>query len=78
MMVPLGQGQKNRDFSPLSFLFKNYDHVPKGDFSPKKLIPVHFRRENTVDRNRLLGATSTRDLNSSKHFLGPKNKTLRI
>ena len=38
----------------------------------------NFRRENTVDQNRLLGATSTRDLNSFKHFLGPKNKTLRI
>ena len=34
-------------------------------------------RENTVDQNRLLRATSTRDLNSFKHFLGPKNKTLR-
>ena len=37
----------------------------------------NIRRENTVDQNRLLGATPTRDLNSFKHFSGPKNKTLR-
>ena len=36
----------------------------------------NFRRENTVDQNHLLGATPTRDLNSFKHFSGPKNKTL--
>ena len=70
--------KKIRDFCPMYFLFENYDHVPKGDFSPKKLILVHFRRENTVDRNRILGATPTRDLNSFKHFSGPKNKTSRI
>ena len=38
----------------------------------------NFRRENTVDQNRLLGVTPTRDLNSFKHFSGPKTKTLRI
>ena len=51
--------------------------VLKSWFWSKKLILVHFRRENTVDQNRLLGATPTRDLNSFKHFSGPKNKTLR-
>ena len=38
----------------------------------------NFRRENTVDQILLLGAIPTRDLNSFKHFSGPKNKTLRI
>ena len=65
------------DFGLLYFPFENYDHVSKSDFGPKKLILVHFRRENTVDQNRLLGATPTRDLNSFKDFSGPKNKTLR-
>ena len=51
--------------------------VLKSWFWPKKLILVHFRRENTVDQNRLLRATPTRDLNSFKHFSGPKNRTLR-
>ena len=37
----------------------------------------NFRRENTVDQTRFLGGTPTRDLNSFKHFSGPKNKTLR-
>ena len=61
----------------------NYDHVSKSDFGPKKLILVqklilvHFRRENTVDQNRFLGATPTRDLNSFKHVSGLKNNTLR-
>ena len=65
------------DFGLLYFPFENYNHGPKGDFGPKKLILVHFRREITVDRNRILEATPTRDLNSFKHFSRLKNKTLR-
>ena len=38
----------------------------------------NYRRENKVDQNRLFGTSATHDLNSFKHFSGPKNKTLRI
>ena len=72
------------DFSPLYFSFENYGHVSEGDFGlkklilVKKLISIHFRRENEVDQNQRFETTLTRDLNSFTHFLGPKNKMLRI
>ena len=64
------------DFGPLYFPFES---GPKSTFlGPKSPFTRdhNFRRENTVDQNRILGATLTRDLNSFKHFSGPKNRTL--
>ena len=52
--------------------------VLKSLFWSKQLISIHFRRENEVDQNQRFETTLTRDLNSFTHFLGPKNKMLRI
>ena len=64
----VGVVPKRRFWSTL-FSFESYDHVSK-ILVLKKLILVHFRKENEVDQNHLLETTLT-------HFLGPKNKTLR-